>query len=230
MLDALKNIKASVKNDMSSYRRAGQFLSRLNEKVEETQNLTMFLATHDKITQDLKEKLAVISNYDELIIDIITTCINYYENRRFLVPDDKHMYLKVIGFGLSMLDNPRKTDAPNIYKLEKSKKLNLGKIDKMFKELQVVTLYGDMQITLSTYITKMSDFKSHQDRWTCTQNLDQQINEMPQYDLLHQLKRIKEEHVKYISKLALCSNSSVVTSQEPKNSKINDADQQAKQA
>ena len=79
----------------------------------------------------------------------------------------------------------------------------------------------------------MSDYKSHQDRWTCTssQLLEQQIQDMPQYDLLHQLKRIKDEHVKYISKLALCSNSSVVTSQDPttKNSKANNEDQQYKQ-
>ena len=102
VLDALKNIKASVKNDFSTYRRAGQFLTRFSDirQQEESQTLSLFLASHDKITEDLKTKLAVISNYDELIIDIITTCINYYENKRYLVPDDKHMYLKVIGFGL----------------------------------------------------------------------------------------------------------------------------------
>lgn len=102
VLDALKNIKASVKNDFSTYRRAGQFLTRFSDirQQEESQTLSLFLASHDKITEELKTKLAVISNYDELIIDIITTCINYYENKRYLVPDDKHMYLKVIGFGL----------------------------------------------------------------------------------------------------------------------------------
>ena len=77
------------------------------------------------------------------------------------VPDDKHMYLKVIGFGLSMLDNKGKADPVSIYTLEKKKKLNLAKIDRMFKELQVVTLFGDMQITLSSYIEKMSDFAQH---------------------------------------------------------------------
>ena len=71
------------------------------------------------------------------------------------------MYLKVIGFGLSMLDNKGKADPVSIYTLEKKKKLNLAKIDRMFKELQVVTLFGDMQITLSSYIEKMSDFAQH---------------------------------------------------------------------
>ena len=107
-----------------------------------------------------------------------------------------------------MLDNPGKSDPISIYALEKKKKLNLAKIDKMFKELQVVTLFGDMQITLSSYIEKMSDFKNHQDRWTCTQKTDQSLQDLPQYDLTYQLKRIKEEHVKYISTLALTANSS----------------------
>ena len=86
VLDALKNIKASVKNDFSTFRRAGQFLTRFSDmkQQEESQSLSMFLASHDKITEELKTRLAVIANYDELIIDIITTCINYYENNRYL--------------------------------------------------------------------------------------------------------------------------------------------------
>ena len=109
-----------------------------------------------------------------------------------------------------MLDNKGKTDPVSIYALEKKKKLNLTKIDRMFRDLQVVTLFGDMQITLSSYIEKMSDFSAHKERWTCTQKSDLSLGDLPQYDLTHQLRKIKEEHVKYISKLALCSNSTVV--------------------
>ena len=127
-----------------------------------------------------------------------------------------------------MLDNPGKSDPISIYALEKKKKLNLAKIDKMFKELQVVTLFGDMQITLSSYIEKMSDFKNHHDRWTCTQKTDQSLQDLPQYDLTYQLKRIKEEHVKYISTLALTANSSVVTSQGPSQNQKKDQDHQAR--
>jgi len=231
VLDALKNIKASVKNDFSTFRRAGQFLTRFSDmrQQEESQNLSMFLASHDKITEELKTKLAVIANYDELMIDIISTCINYYENQRYLVPDDKHMYLKVIGFGLSMLDNKGKSDPVSIYTLEKKKKLNLAKIDRMFKELQVVTLFGDMQITLSSYIEKMSDFSQHRDRWSCTQKSEMSLADLPQYNLEYQLKKIKEEHVRYISRLALCSNSSVVgSSTHPTNQSKQNQDNQAR--
>ena len=59
VLDALKNIKASVKNDFSTFRRAGQFLTRFSDmrQQEESQNLSMFLASHDKITEELKERV-----------------------------------------------------------------------------------------------------------------------------------------------------------------------------
>ena len=36
------------------------------------------------------------------------------------------MYLKVIGFGLSMLDNKGKSDPVSIYTLEKKKEIELG--------------------------------------------------------------------------------------------------------
>ena len=97
VLDALKNIKASVKNDYSTYRRAGQFLKRFQEQkqVTESQNLSMFLASHDKITEELKKRLVTMQNYEDLILDIINICVSYYEQQLYLVPDDKHMLLKV---------------------------------------------------------------------------------------------------------------------------------------
>ena len=55
------------------------------------------------------------------------------------------------------------------------------------------------------------------------------LADLPQYNLEHQLKKIKEEHVRYISRLALCSNSSVVgSSTHPTNQSKQNQDQQAR--
>ena len=76
------------------------------------------------------------------MLDIINICMIYYEEKRYLVPEDKHMLLKVIGFGLNILDNPdgslgkKEKEQMSIYKMESKKKINLGKIDKIFKDLQ----------------------------------------------------------------------------------------------
>jgi cytoplasmic FMR1 interacting protein len=79
VLDELKNMKSSVKNDYSAYRRyeniyftieeilfmsfrAAQFLRVISDStaLTESQNLSMFLATNDKIRTMLKTSLAQI--------------------------------------------------------------------------------------------------------------------------------------------------------------------------
>ena len=59
VLDELKNMKSSVKNDYASYRRAAQFLKVMadSQALQESQNLSMFLATQGKIKDTLRGKL-----------------------------------------------------------------------------------------------------------------------------------------------------------------------------
>ena len=89
-----------------------------------------------------------------------------------------------------------------------------------------------MQITLSNYVEKMSDYKDNQQRWTCVEirNLSAAQQQLPQYDLTLQLVKIKEQHIKYISKLASCSNSAVVGGHNNQtNLNDEDRDKQAKE-
>lgn len=95
------------------------------QSIQESQNLSMFLANHNKITQvrlnvfpvllgwgpvglgpavprvsrpvfqSLQVQLEVISGYEELLADIVNLCVDYYENRMYLTPSEKHMLLKV---------------------------------------------------------------------------------------------------------------------------------------
>lgn len=101
------------------------------QSIQESQNLSMFLANHNKITQvrltlsplwlagcmaagrgargqeqtmaqvscsvcqSLQQQLEVISGYEELLADIVNLCVDYYENRMYLTPSEKHMLLKV---------------------------------------------------------------------------------------------------------------------------------------
>ena len=51
VLDELKNMKSSVKNDYATYRRAAQFLKVMadSQALQESQNLSMFLATQVRL-------------------------------------------------------------------------------------------------------------------------------------------------------------------------------------
>ncbi|KAK7888761.1 hypothetical protein WMY93_024321 [Mugilogobius chulae] len=111
VLDELKNMKCSVKNDHSAYKRAAQFLRKMSEpsSIQESQNLSMFLANHNKITQ---QQLEVINGYEELSGRHCESVRRLLREQDVPHPGEKHMLLKVMGFGLYLMDG----NSSNIYK------------------------------------------------------------------------------------------------------------------
>uniref|UniRef100_A0ABI7WXY8 Cytoplasmic FMR1 interacting protein 2 n=1 Tax=Felis catus TaxID=9685 RepID=A0ABI7WXY8_FELCA len=109
---------------------------------------------------------------------------------------------QVMGFGLYLMDG----NVSNIYKLDAKKRINLSKIDKFFKQLQVVPLFGDMQIELARYIKTSAHYEENKSKWTCTQS-----SISPQYNICEQMVQIRDDHIRFISELARYSNSEVVT-------------------
>ncbi|XP_064608148.1 cytoplasmic FMR1-interacting protein 2-like isoform X2 [Liolophura sinensis] len=205
-LDELKNMRSSVRNDYAAYRRAAQFLKVMTDPqaLQESQNLSMFLATHNKIRDELKSTLMQIPQFEDLLAEVIHTCVNMYENRTFLYPTEKYMLVKVIAFGLFLMDNKD----TSIYKMDARKKVNISRIDKILKQLEVVPLYGDMQIAPFQYIRNGANFDAS--KWQCcTSHVPS-----PQSNLLQDLVRIREDHVRYISQLARHSNEAITTNRE----------------
>lgn len=131
VLDELKNMKSSVKNDYSTYRRAAQFLKVMSDSqtLQESQNLSMFLATQNKIRDTVKENLEKITGYEDLLADVVNICVHMFETKMYLTPSEKHMLVKVMGFGLFLMDS----ELCNINKLDQKKKLRLDRIDRIFK-------------------------------------------------------------------------------------------------
>ena len=77
--------------------RAAQFLKVMSDPhtLQESQNLSMFLATQNKIRDTLKQALLEIPGYDDLMSDIVTLAVYMYENHMYLLPSEKHMLVKV---------------------------------------------------------------------------------------------------------------------------------------
>ena len=98
VLDELKNMKSSVKNDYATYRRAAQFLKVIadSQAIQESQNLSMFLAKQGSIREELKKALEKIKNFEDLLCDIINICLLMYEQKTYLTPAEKHMLVKVV--------------------------------------------------------------------------------------------------------------------------------------
>lgn len=100
-----------------------------SQKLQESQNLSMFLATQNKIRDTVRDNLSKVIGYDDLLSDVVALCAHMLETRLYLSPDEKHMLVKVLGFGLFLLDG----EPQSLVKLDQRKKLNLAKIDRIFK-------------------------------------------------------------------------------------------------
>lgn len=219
VLDELKNMKSSVKNDYATYRRAAQFLKVMadSQALQESQNLSMFLATQNKIRDTLKETLEKIPGYDDLLADIVNICVQMYDTKMYMLPAEKHMLVKVMGFGLFLMDG----EVCNINKQDQKKRINISKIDKVFKALEMVPLFGDMQIAPFHYIKCSPHYEAS--RWP----LASANSPSPQSDLLQHLPAIRDDYERYISELARHSNEVTTTVKEtprtdPENKELND--------
>lgn len=65
------------------------------QTLQESQNLSMFLATQNKIRDTLKETLAQIPGYEDLLCDVINLAVYMFENKMYLLPNEKLMLVKV---------------------------------------------------------------------------------------------------------------------------------------
>lgn len=81
----------------NKFYRATQFLRLMldPQALAESQNLSLFLATQNKIRDLLKQALETTPGYEELLADVVNISLHMYENKLFLEPGEKNMLIKV---------------------------------------------------------------------------------------------------------------------------------------
>ncbi|OON15300.1 cytoplasmic Fragile-X interacting family protein [Opisthorchis viverrini] len=133
ILDEMKNMKASMKNDYSNYKRATQFLQHHDPKaMEESQNVSMFLAKQKIIRDTLKERLNAVDGYEDLLVDIIHNSAQMYDSKMYVLPEEKHTHVVVSTNSTSTLASE--------------------------KECEVVNLFGDMSVEPFSYVRQTTSF------------------------------------------------------------------------
>jgi cytoplasmic FMR1 interacting protein len=176
-----------------------------SQSLQESQNLSMFLATQGKIRDTLKDNLEKIRNYEDLFCDIINICLQMFDSKAYLTPAEKHMLVKVMSFSLFLIDS----EQVNVNKLDQKRRLRLEKMDKIFHELEVVPLFGDMQIAPFNFVKRMKHYDAS--KWP----LSSPANMIsPQSNLMIHVPRMREDHLKYSSELARYSNEVTTTYKE----------------
>lgn len=122
-----------------------------DEQTTENHSLYLFLAHQNSITNNLKTELQQINGYCVLVSfprlfvahpthlcrnrrfdDVLTLILNqsarYFEENLFLLPQEKHSLLRVMSYGLFLMDGDN--EKLNIFK---SKKISLSPFQKSFK-------------------------------------------------------------------------------------------------
>ncbi|CAL8098785.1 unnamed protein product [Calicophoron daubneyi] len=203
LLDEMKNMKASMKNDYSNYKRATQFLQHHDPvAMEESQDVSMFLAKQKIIRDTLKERLNAVDGYEDLLIEIIHNSAQMYDNKVYVLPDEKHTHVIVIAFSLYLLDSTRIVDGKQVgVNLNKiSKRLNIPKLDRILKECEVVNLFGDMSVEPFSYVRQTASFDPS--KWPECQS----SRVSSQGALLMHMPRFREEYTSLTSDLAWHTN------------------------
>eukprot|EP00039_Didymoeca_costata_P002102 m.57505 g.57505 ORF g.57505 m.57505 type:complete len:1269 (-) comp11113_c1_seq1:133-3939(-) len=203
VLNALKNMKASLSNDFAFFKRAQGFLSSQGTEdmnpaaLAETQSVGVFLASQNSITLLLQSELQKIDNYEQVLAEIVNECATLYEGGFYVLPEDKHMLVKVMAYGLFLMDSkdPKKT-------LMKSKHVDLKRFDKIFKELPVVPLFGDMRFdVMKDFIAQTASYDEK--AWTAGSSKEESRAESSEYNVVAKLNGFKTERDQLICALRL---------------------------
>eukprot|EP00051_Salpingoeca_urceolata_P004991 m.69469 g.69469 ORF g.69469 m.69469 type:complete len:1254 (+) comp13989_c0_seq2:242-4003(+) len=199
VLDALKNMKACLNNDFSFYKRAFGFLNKGNAdpaSVTEEREIAFFLATQDSITTKLLSSLEQIEHFDEVLAEIANECATLFEQGLYVLPSEKHMLLKIIAFSLYLMDGT--TGKTTIYK---NKRLNIQRFDTLFKQLPIVPLFGDMQISLMSFVQKSKNFD--ETKWTAHREAnDARIGDV-RYNIVDKMPAFKQQRDAFMAELSL---------------------------
>lgn len=210
MLDALKNMKACLNNDYSFWKRANGYLQQQTggavmdpEKLMETGEIQRFLATQDSITTQLQQELNKIEGYDQVLAEVVNESAVLFDRKFYVLPNEKHQLLKVMAYGLYLIDGGRgdpKTKKA-VPPLNKSKYVDVKRFEAIFRQLPVVPLFGDMHVTLVDYLKKCPAFDEK--TWFSSSALDDAKVDKDQYNIEKQLEGFKGERDQLICALRL---------------------------
>lgn len=124
---------------------------------------------------------------------VVNQCADYFEGDRYVLPSEKHCLLRVMSYGLFLMDGDNNTQ----YNIFKSKKIKLNRFATIFRKYPIVPLYGDMQITLESMIRRSPHFDEK--IWGIS-GTDSKL--ALEYEIINSVESTKLSHNEYMSKFA----------------------------
>lgn len=92
-------------------------------------------------------------------------CEDFYVRQIYVTPEEKHMFVKVIAFCLYLLDGKQAEgkEAARVDLLDQKKRISISKLDRIFKSIEVVPLFGDMNIEPFSFVRRSEFYDAS--RW-----------------------------------------------------------------
>lgn len=204
-LDHLKTMKASLNNDFSQYKRAKSFSKKDQSAAADDQNaenhmLYLFLANPNTITNNLVALLKESTGYEKVLTQCAQLCYQNLESERYLLPNEKHCYLRALPYIIYLLDANEQSEKKSVFKL---KTFNMSKIAKVFKRCPVIMAYGDMQYQTDDMVRRAPHFDAK--AWDSMAAPDPRVAE-EEYKIVCHIGELRGRHDEYISRFVQVMN------------------------
>ena len=114
------------------------YLSSISDKMRNL-SLCLFLNLLQEIMAKLFKQLSDINNFEEILAEIVNTAAKRFENGLYNTPKEKHMLLKVVAFGLFLIDTGSKKNKqdkktpPSMLLKMNDRSLSISRFDRLFK-------------------------------------------------------------------------------------------------
>lgn len=167
----------------------------------EQQELIFFLANKNSIIVALKGRLGAVEGYKDVLAHITNVSVDNFEQRNYLLPLEKHMYLKAMMPALFLMDTPapggKKDDKGAVARV---KKLKLDRVMRLFRKWPVIPLVNDMHIETSIVFQLVPSI----DASKMAVDAEDDAHAIGRSFLVHaQMDAIREAHQAYLCKLSL---------------------------
>lgn len=172
-LDILKNSKTSMTNDFSIYKRIcsttkNSGLDIENDEEMDSTEIYQFLGNKNVLANALKENLFDVKRrkgtgssskskdknslehvIEDILVDLVNSCMKAIELHEYLKPSEKYMNLKAMALALFLLDiNSEDSE------IHRKRRLKLDKAIKIIRQKPVVPSFGDLSFALASLFAR----------------------------------------------------------------------------
>lgn len=202
LLDVLKNMKASMTNDFTFFKRQKTKSQRAGGlDIKESDHLGVFLAGQDSIMLGLQKELwnpeqdslsprIPKENLQELFVSFANQASDWVDAEHYITPKEKYMLLRSIPYFLYLADDPS-----NAKPVNRVKTVRISQYTKIFKKYPVVPLYGDMQTQLVNILRRAPSCRDDS-AWDVSVSESKSAVE---YMVIHHLAALRQAYNTYLA-------------------------------